>query len=143
MTLTNDIDISRGNSIVLASETNMPSLKDFSAHVCWLDHQALIPGKTYLLQHGIHVTKAKITQIMERLDVTQQTSSLIIVLRLAILLRRNRDENELPNLDISFSKKKIHLNFPLLWLDQAPLTRADLNQEAEYLKAASFSLVFS
>ena len=75
MTLTNDIDISRGNSIVLASETNMPSLKDFSAHVCWLDHQALIPGKTYLLQHGIHVTKAKITQIMERLDVTQQTST--------------------------------------------------------------------
>jgi sulfate adenylyltransferase subunit 1 len=74
MTLTNDIDISRGNSMVLASETNIPSLKDFSAHVCWLDHQALIPGKTYLLQHGIHVTKAKITQIMERLDVTQQTS---------------------------------------------------------------------
>jgi len=74
MTLTNDIDISRGNSMVLASETNMPSLKDFSAHVCWLDHQALIPGKTYFLQHGIHVTKAKITQIMERLDVTQQTS---------------------------------------------------------------------
>ena len=74
MTLTNDIDISRGNSMVLASETNIPSLKDFSAHVCWLDHQALIPGTTYLLQHGIHVTKAKITQITERLDVTQQTS---------------------------------------------------------------------
>lgn len=74
MTLTNDIDISRGNSMVLASETNVPSLKDFLAHVCWLDHQALSPGKTYLLQHGIHVTKAKITQITERLDVTQQTS---------------------------------------------------------------------
>lgn len=75
MTLSNDIDISRGNSIVLASETNVPSLKDFSAHVCWLDHQALSPGKTYLLQHGIHITKAKITQITERLDVTQQTST--------------------------------------------------------------------
>ena len=75
MTLSNDIDISRGNSIVLASETNVPSLKDFSAHVCWLDHQALSAGKTYLLQHGIHTTKAKITQITERLDVTQQTST--------------------------------------------------------------------
>jgi len=75
MTLSDDIDISRGNSIVLASETKVPSLKDFSAHVCWLDHQALSPGKTYLLQHGIHVTKAKITQITERLDVTQQTST--------------------------------------------------------------------
>jgi sulfate adenylyltransferase subunit 1 len=75
MTLTNDIDISRGNSIILASEPNLPSLKDFSAHVCWLDQLALNPGKTYLLQHGIHVTKAKITQITERLDVTQQTST--------------------------------------------------------------------
>ena len=75
MTLSNDIDISRGNSIVLASETSVPSLKDFSAHVCWLDHQALSAGKTYLLQHGIHTTKAKITQITERLDVTQQTST--------------------------------------------------------------------
>ena len=75
ITLLNDIDISRGNSIVLASETHAPALKDFSAHVCWLDHQALRPGKTYLLQHGIHVTKAKITQITERLDVTQQTST--------------------------------------------------------------------
>jgi len=74
MTLSNDIDISRGNSIILASETKVPSLKDFSAHVCWLDHQALSPGKTYLLQHGIHVTKAKIIQITERLDVSQQTS---------------------------------------------------------------------
>ena len=75
MTLSNDIDISRGNSIILASETKVPSLKDFSAHVCWLDHQALSAGKTYLLQHGIHTTKAKITQITERLDVTQQTST--------------------------------------------------------------------
>ena len=75
MTLSNDIDISRGNSIVLASETNVPTLKDFSAQVCWLDHQALSPGKTYLLQHGIHTTKAKITEITERLDVTRQTST--------------------------------------------------------------------
>jgi sulfate adenylyltransferase subunit 1 len=75
MTLSNDIDISRGNSIVLASETNVPSLKDFSAKVCWLDHQALSSGKTYLLQHGIHITKAKITHITERLDVNQQTST--------------------------------------------------------------------
>ena len=75
ITLSTDIDISRGNTIVLANDTAAPQLKDFTAQVCWLDHQALTPGKTYLLQHGINTTKAKISQITERLDVVAQTST--------------------------------------------------------------------
>ncbi len=75
ITLRTDIDISRGNTLVKASEEMAPQLKDFSAQVCWLDHQALSAGKTYLLQHGIHITKAKISQITERLDVVAQTST--------------------------------------------------------------------
>ncbi|CAM3363497.1 sulfate adenylyltransferase subunit 1 [Aquirufa ecclesiirivi] len=75
ITLTTDVDISRGNSLVLASDTQAPQLKDFTAQICWLDHQALSPGKTYLLQHGVNLTKAKISQITERLDVVAQTSS--------------------------------------------------------------------
>lgn len=75
ITLTTDVDISRGNSLVLASDTQAPQLKDFAAQICWLDHQALSPGKTYLLQHGVNLTKAKISQITERLDVVAQTSS--------------------------------------------------------------------
>ena len=75
ITLSTDIDISRGNTIVLANDTAAPQLKDFSAQVCWLDHQALTPGKTYLLQHGINTTKAKISQITERLDVVAQTAT--------------------------------------------------------------------
>ncbi len=75
ITLSTDIDISRGNTLVKASEEMAPQLKDFSAQVCWLDHQALSAGKTYLLQHGIHITKAKIYQITERLDVVAQTST--------------------------------------------------------------------
>ena len=75
ITLSTDIDISRGNTLIKASEMEAPQLKDFSAQVCWLDHQALSPGKTYLLQHGIHITKAKISQITERLDVVAQTST--------------------------------------------------------------------
>lgn len=75
ITLTTDVDISRGNSLVLASDTQAPQLKDFAAHICWLDHQALSPGKIYLLQHGVNLTKAKISQITEKLDVVAQTSS--------------------------------------------------------------------
>jgi sulfate adenylyltransferase subunit 1 len=74
ITLEHDVDISRGNTLVLAKDTLAPQLKDFSAKICWLDHQALSAGKTYLLQHGVHLTKAKIVQVTEKLDVVAQTS---------------------------------------------------------------------
>ncbi|MHA8066116.1 sulfate adenylyltransferase subunit 1 [Aquirufa sp. ROCK2-A2] len=74
ITLDHDVDISRGNTVVLANDSSAPQLKDFAAKICWLDHQALSAGKTYLLQHGVHLTKAKIVQVAEKLDVVAQTS---------------------------------------------------------------------
>jgi len=73
ISLATDVDISRGNSLVLASDTSAAQLKDFSATICWLDQQALVSGKTYLLQHGVHQTKAKISQIHTKLEVIHQT----------------------------------------------------------------------
>jgi sulfate adenylyltransferase subunit 1 len=73
ISLATDVDISRGNSLVLASDNAAPQVKDFSAKVCWLDQQALVSGKTYLLQHGVHQTKAKISQIQNKLDVINQS----------------------------------------------------------------------
>lgn len=68
---------------------------------------------------------------------------LTIILRLAVLLRRNRHEDDLPDFKISLVKSKIQLQFPSGWLSQSPLTHADLIQEADYLKAAGFALIFS
>jgi len=73
ISLATDVDISRGNTLVLANDADAPQLKEFSAKICWLDQQALVPGKTYLLQHGVHLGKAKISQIESRLDVINQT----------------------------------------------------------------------
>ncbi len=67
---------------------------------------------------------------------------LTIILRLAVLLRRNRHAEELPAFKISIDKAKINLEFPRKWLEQLPLTKADLLQEADYLKAAGFQLAF-
>ena len=72
----------------------------------------------------------------------KQAVYLTLVLRLAILLHRNRAESSLPRFDINLSKTKISLKFPAHWLAQAPLTQADLNQEAEYLKTAGYKLEF-
>jgi len=73
ISLATDVDISRGNSLVLASDNAAPQVKDFSTKVCWLYQQALVSGKTYLLQHGVHQTKAKISQIQNKLDVINQS----------------------------------------------------------------------
>lgn len=68
---------------------------------------------------------------------------LTIILRLAVLLHRNRHQHELPNFNITVNKAKIDLKFPDFWLAQAPLTHADLIQEANYLKPANLILSFS
>lgn len=68
---------------------------------------------------------------------------LVVILRLAILLHRNRHDFELPDYKIKINNKSISLDFPDQWLLRAPLTHADLMQEAEYLDAADFTLEFS
>lgn len=68
---------------------------------------------------------------------------LTIILRLAVLLRRNRHEHELPKFSVSIEKSKIRLKFPDSWLSQSPLTHADLLQEANYIKPAGYNLEFS
>lgn len=70
-------------------------------------------------------------------------SFLTLILRLAVLLHRNRDEHTLPDVNVAITKHKIRLHFPITWLNQAPLTHADLLQEADYLKAAGIKLDFS
>jgi exopolyphosphatase/guanosine-5'-triphosphate,3'-diphosphate pyrophosphatase len=68
---------------------------------------------------------------------------LTLILRLAVLLHRNRLEHELPNFTIALIKSRIHLRFPSNWLNQSPLTHADLILEADYLKSAGFKLEFA
>ncbi|WPQ65472.1 GTP-binding protein [Chitinophaga sancti] len=69
ITLETEIDTSRGS--MLAKVDNAPALlKDITANICWMDQQKLVPGKTYLLQHGINRVKAKVQQLLEVVDVT-------------------------------------------------------------------------
>ncbi len=66
-----------------------------------------------------------------------------IILRLAIVMHRNRHDIELPKFKISILGTQLELKFPDGWLDDAPLTAADLKFEAEYLKNCNFKLKFS
>ncbi|ESS66955.1 exopolyphosphatase Ppx [Methyloglobulus morosus KoM1] len=66
-----------------------------------------------------------------------------IILRLAVVLHRNRQEHVLPDFTIGITKSTIELRFPSGWLLNSPLTHADLIQEADYLKPVGFKLEFS
>lgn len=62
LVLKDDIDISRGDMIVRDDE--IPELKrEFTSRICWLDREPMVPGKSYLLQHGTAYSKAKISTI--------------------------------------------------------------------------------
>ena len=65
---------------------------------------------------------------------------LALLLRLAVVLHRNRQDYEVPLFQYTGEKSKIKVCFPAGWLDTAPLTHADLLNEAEHLKAAGLKL---
>jgi len=66
---------------------------------------------------------------------------LCVLLRLAVLLHRSRSRQPLPMLALKVSERQIELYFPPAWLEAHPLTYADLEQEAQYLKKADFKLM--
>jgi len=66
---------------------------------------------------------------------------LAALLRLAVRLHHSRSAEPLPELQLGAGKLSIDLSFPKGWLDEHPLTRADLEEEAEQLRAVGFTLV--
>lgn len=72
----------------------------------------------------------------------ERVMRLAILLRLAVLLHRSRADTPLPSFTLYAEGKTLTLSFPSGWLDQHPLTQADLAQEADYLKDAKIKLGF-
>ncbi len=74
LSLTTDIDISRGDVICAAKDR--PQVADqFSAHIVWMQQQPLLGGRTYVLQLGAqralaHVSRIKHKLNLETLDAT-------------------------------------------------------------------------
>jgi len=73
----------------------------------------------------------------------QEAPMLTIILRLAILIHRNRHTQKTPEFTISIHSTSIELIFSNDWLNSAPLTHADLEIEAKYLQAANYTLTYS
>lgn len=75
-------------------------------------------------------------------DLVLPARRLCVLLRLAVVLHRGRHRQPLPSLISRVHQQRLDLRFPAGWLDEHPLTRADLEMEARYLRKAGFRLEF-
>jgi len=67
-----------------------------------------------------------------------------LLLRLAVLLNRGRSNVALPDIRLAARADSLEVRFPPGWLEDHPLTIADLQSEIENLKTVGFRLrVFS
>jgi len=83
-------------------------------------------------------------------DVAPLARRLCVLLRLAVMLNRARTRQPLPAVALSLpavalstNQQRMELRFPDGWLDEHPLTRADLEGEARFLRKAGFRLEFA
>ncbi|MET0635915.1 MAG: GTP-binding protein [Chitinophagaceae bacterium] len=66
--LADDIDVSRGDSIVLSD--NKPRVSnEIEALLCWMDEKPLQPGNKYYIQHNSRLVRAVVRSIEYKLDV--------------------------------------------------------------------------
>jgi len=82
LTLTDEIDVSRGDMIV--RKNNLPHVNNhFEAILCWMDEQEdLSPSKSYYLKHTTKTVRAFISRLVYKIDVNtlhrEQTDTLTL-----------------------------------------------------------------
>jgi bifunctional enzyme CysN/CysC len=71
LTLSDEIDISRGD--VIAAAEDPPQVADqFAAHLLWMHDAPLLPGRSYWLRLGTRTVAAQVTEIKHKIDVNSQ-----------------------------------------------------------------------
>lgn len=75
-------------------------------------------------------------------DDAETMCRLSILMRLAVLVHRSRTNAAPPSMEMEAGNSTIRLRFPQEWLEAHPLTQADLEQEADYLKVIDIKLKF-
>ncbi|MBX3469783.1 MAG: exopolyphosphatase [Planctomycetes bacterium] len=68
---------------------------------------------------------------------------LAVILRLAVLLNRSRSPRPLPTFALTADKDRLRLELPASWLEEHPLTLADLEEERPTLAAVGVELTFA
>jgi bifunctional enzyme CysN/CysC len=68
LVLEDEIDISRGD--IIALEGSQPEVADqFAAHIIWMDPEAMLPERTYVIRFTTTSATAQITDLVHKIDV--------------------------------------------------------------------------
>jgi exopolyphosphatase / guanosine-5'-triphosphate,3'-diphosphate pyrophosphatase len=87
-----------------------------------------------------HRRKFPVAEPLFRGADSERLIRLAVILRIAVLLHRNRVSRPLPHISVRVQKNAICLRLPEDWLRRHPLTRLDLQQETAYLSVAPVEL---
>jgi hypothetical protein len=68
LTLTDEIDVSRGD-VIAAADAPLQVADQFESSIVWMDDEPLPPGRTYLLKIGARTATAQVTAIKHRINV--------------------------------------------------------------------------
>lgn len=119
----------------------------YHRHSAYLIENADMPGfpqeEQRLLARvvGVHRRKLHLESLE---DLTPpwhiKAEYLIVLFRLAVVLHRGRSSAPLPGIIVTAKGRSLDLEFPKHWLEEHPLTQADLEQEIEYLRPIGFKL---
>lgn len=68
LTLTDEIDISRGD-VISALESPAEIADQFEANLVWMHEEALLPGRRYLMKIGTNTVSAQVSEIKHQINV--------------------------------------------------------------------------
>lgn len=123
------------------------SHSQYHKHGAYLLRYSDLPGFTQQFQRDLatlvrgHRRKFA-AAIFEGLDPEDipRLRYLCVLVRLAVLLQHPRNMEPPPEFTLQAHKDKLVLTFPAGWLDDRPLTLADLENERDYLAKQDFTL---
>jgi exopolyphosphatase/guanosine-5'-triphosphate,3'-diphosphate pyrophosphatase len=90
---------------------------------------------------GLHRKKLQLDGMEELVAPWDERAIyLVLILRLAVLLHRDRSESPVPEVTLTGKPRTLELHFGIRSFRDHPLTAADLNDEIDYLRALGFRL---
>ena len=123
------------------------SHKHFNRHSAYLLRNADLPGfsqeeqeqlAVLALGHRGKIDSALLADIAE--SEHRHVIRLVVIMRLAALFKYVEQLEQLPDFSIKASKHKLTLDFPERWLEQHPLTAAELESEISSLDKLGIAL---
>ncbi len=122
----------------------------YHKHGAYILKNADLPGfsrqEQRILATLVHAHRRKVPRkVFKALpeDIRAPLQRLMVLLRLAVLLRRGRSDEPINLADLRTHGMTIAMQFEPGWLDSQPLTRADLEQEQARLTKAGITLEFA